>query len=60
MTPSLSLSRQFMVEAHSRTIDECTDIDELKKLSKTLLSAWQHQAEFSQHYGALAMGITKS
>ncbi len=49
-----------MVEAHSRSIDECSDIEELRKLSKTLLSAWQHQAEFSQHYGAMALGLNKA
>ena len=60
MSPSLSLNRQFMVEAHSRSIDECTDIDELKKLSKSLLSAWQYQVECSQHYGAIALGIKRA
>lgn len=60
MTPSLSLSRQFLVEAHCRAIDECKDIEELRRLSKTLLNAWQHQAEFSQMWGAQALGISRS
>jgi hypothetical protein len=58
-TSSLSLNRQFMVEAHSRAIDECRDIEELRRLSKTLLNAWQHQAEFSQMWGAQALGISR-
>lgn len=57
MQPSLSLNRQFSIAVHSRAIDNCNDIEELRKVAKTLLSAWQHQAEFSEHYGAQALGI---
>ncbi len=57
MQASLSLNRQFSIAVHSRAIDSCDDIEELRKVAKTLLSAWQHQAEFSEHYGAQALGI---
>ncbi|QEY31098.1 hypothetical protein EVJ50_01345 [Synechococcus sp. RSCCF101] len=56
----LSLNRQFMVESQSRAIDSCSDVDELRKLAKTLLQAWQHQAEFSEMYGAQALGLQRS
>jgi hypothetical protein len=56
---SLPLSRQFTVEAHSRAIDSCTDIDDLRKVAKSLLSAWQLQATFSEQYGAELLGIRK-
>ncbi|MCP9848337.1 hypothetical protein [Cyanobium sp. Morenito 9A2] len=48
----LALSRQFSVALHSRAIDACTDLDELKQVAKTLLEAWQLQASFSAAYGA--------
>jgi len=56
---SLSLSRQFAVEAHSRAIDNCTDLEDLRKVAKSLLNAWQLQAMFSEMYGAQALGIQK-
>ncbi|MCP9860529.1 hypothetical protein [Cyanobium sp. Cruz-8H5] len=59
MQASLSLNRQFSIAVHSRAIDSCDDIAELRKVAKTLLSAWQHQAEFSEHYGAQLLGIRK-
>ena len=59
MQVSLSLNRQFSIAVHSRAIDSCDDIEELRKVAKTLLSAWQHQAEFSEHYGAQLLGIRK-
>ena len=59
MQVSLSLNRQFSIVVHSRAIDSCDDIEELRKVAKTLLSAWQHQAEFSEHYGAQLLGIRK-
>ena len=40
-------------------IDGCTDIEELRKVAKTLLTAWQYQAEFSEQYGAQLLGIRK-
>jgi hypothetical protein len=59
MQASLSINRQFSIAVHSRAIDSCDDIEELRKVAKTLLSAWQHQAEFSEHYGAQLLGIRK-
>ena len=47
MQASLSINRQFSIAVHSRAIDSCDDIEELRKVAKTLLSAWQHHAEFS-------------
>jgi hypothetical protein len=60
MPSSLSLSRQFLVESQSRAIDTCSDVQELRQLAKTLLSAWQQQAEFSEMYGAQALGLQRS
>jgi hypothetical protein len=57
MSESLSLSREFTVAAHSRAIDACTDIEELRRVAKTLLRAWQIQSQFSQQYGAEALGL---
>ncbi len=52
-----SLSRQFTLEFQSRAIDACDDVAELRRIAKTLLSAWQLQADMTRHYGAQAMGI---
>jgi hypothetical protein len=60
MESSLSISREFFVEAHSRTIDSCTELEDLRKVSKSLLRAWQMQAMFSEQYGAQALGIKRS
>lgn len=60
MTGSLSLNRQFAVEMHSRAIDSCTDIEELRKVAKTLLSAWQLQAQFTEQYGAESLGLARN
>jgi hypothetical protein len=57
MDAALPLDRQFMVEAHSRAIDSCQDIDELRRVAKSLLRAWQLQAMFSARYGAEALGL---
>jgi hypothetical protein len=54
---SLPLSRQFTVALHSRAIDTCNDIDELRSIAKSLLSAWQTQAMFSEQYGAELLGL---
>lgn len=54
---SLSLSREFTVAMHSRAIDACSDIEELRSVAKSLLSAWQTQAMFSEQYGAELLGI---
>ncbi|MEB3323001.1 MAG: hypothetical protein VKI81_09280 [Synechococcaceae cyanobacterium] len=59
MSDALPLNRQFAVEMHSRAIDSCTDIEELRKVAKTLLSAWQMQATFSERYGAEALGLQR-
>jgi hypothetical protein len=56
---SRSLSRKFSTELHSRAIDACTDIDELRRVAKTLLSAWQMQAEMSEQYGAELLGLNR-
>lgn len=54
-----SLSRQFTTELHSRAIDSCTDIEELRRVAKTLLNAWQLQLEMSETYGAELLGIKR-
>lgn len=59
MSLSLSVSREFFVESQSRAIDSCMELEELRKVSKTLLRAWQVQAMFSEQYGAQALGIKK-
>jgi len=59
MPDSLSLNRQFAVEMHSRAIDSCNDIEELRKVAKTLLSAWQMQATFSERFGAELLGLER-
>jgi hypothetical protein len=56
---SRSLSRKFSTELHSRAIDACTDIDELRRVAKTLLTAWQLQAEMSEQYGAELLGLNR-
>jgi hypothetical protein len=52
-----TLSRQFALEAHSRAIDGCHDIEELRRIAKTLLTAWHHQQDMTRHYGAQALGM---
>jgi hypothetical protein len=59
MENSLSLTREFAVEAHSRAIDSCNELEDLRKVAKSLLKAWQLQAMFSEMYGAQALGIKK-
>ena len=60
MPPSLSLDRQFAIEAHSRAIDSCADLEELRQVAKSLLQAWQLQASFSEDYAAQLMGLQRS
>jgi hypothetical protein len=60
MSPSLSLGRQFAIEAHSRAIDSCADLEELRQVAKSLLHAWQLQASFSEDYAAQLMGLQPS
>lgn len=57
---SRSLSRQFSTELHTRAIDTCSDIEELRRVAKTLLSAWQLQAEMSEEYGAQLLGLNRA
>lgn len=59
MENSLSINREFFVEAHSRAIDSCTEPEELRNVSKSLLRAWQMQAMFSEQYGAEVLGIKR-
>jgi hypothetical protein len=51
-----SLTRQFELEAQSRAIQGCTDIEELRGVAMSLLKAWHMQAEMTKHFGAQAMG----
>ena len=60
MPPSLSLDRQFAIEAHSRAIDACADLVELRQVAKSLLQAWPLQASFSEDYAAQLMGLQRS
>ncbi|MEB3320999.1 MAG: hypothetical protein VKI63_08685 [Cyanobium sp.] len=55
----LALSRQFTIESQSRAIDSCEDIDELRRIAKTLLSAWHMQSDMTRHYGAQVMGLPR-
>jgi hypothetical protein len=52
------LSRQFVVETQARAIDACNDVDELRRIAKTLLTAWHLQTDMTRHFGAQALGIT--
>ena len=60
MSASLSLGRQFAIEAHSRAIDSCADLEELRQVAQSLLHAWQMQASFSEDYAAQLMGLQRS
>jgi len=51
-----SLARQFELEAQSRAIQGCTDMEELRGVAMSLLKAWHMQAEMTKHFGAQAMG----
>ena len=52
------LSRQFVVETQARAIDACNDVAELRRIAKTLLTAWHLQTDMTRHFGAQALGIT--
>lgn len=54
---SLSLSRQFAIEAHARAIDSCDDLEDLRTVAKSLLQAWQMQASVSEDLVAQLMGL---
>ncbi|CAK6694375.1 MULTISPECIES: hypothetical protein [unclassified Synechococcus] len=57
MNDPLSLSREFSTAVHSRAIDNCNDIEELRQVAQTLLRAWQMQAAFTADYGAKLLNI---
>ena len=57
-TADRALSRQFTVETQARAIDACNDLAELKRIAKTLLTAWHLQTDMTQHFGAQSLGIT--
>lgn len=57
---SLALARQFSLESQSRAIDACEDIDELRRIAKSLLTAWHMQSDLTRRYGAQALGIPVS
>ena len=52
------LSRQFAAETQARAIDACTDVAELRRIAKTLLTAWHLQTDMTRHFGGQALGIT--
>jgi hypothetical protein len=52
----MSLSRQFELEAQTRAIQSCQDVEELRSLALSLLKAWHMQTDMTQHFGAQAMG----
>ena len=52
------LSRQFVVETQARAIDACDDVAELRRIAKTLLTAWHLQSDMTRYFGGQAMGIT--
>jgi hypothetical protein len=54
-----TLSRQFAFEAQTRAIDHCTDLQELRSLAKTLLSAWYMQSDMTRAFGAQALGMAE-
>jgi hypothetical protein len=56
---SLSLNRQFAIEAQSRAIDACQDIETLRSLARHLLQVWQLQASLSEELAAQALGLQR-
>jgi hypothetical protein len=56
---SLSLSRQFTIEAQARAIDSCEDIEALRALARNLLQVWQLQASVSEELAAQALGFPR-
>lgn len=52
------LSRKFVVETHARAIDACNDVIELRRIAKTLLTAWHLQSDMTRHFGSQALGIS--
>ncbi len=56
---SLSLSRQFAIEAQARAIDSCDDIETLRSLARNLLQVWQLQASLSEELAAQSLGLPR-
>lgn len=56
---SLSLSRQFAIEAQARAIDSCEDIETLRSLARNLLQVWQLQASLSEELAAQSLGLPR-
>ena len=56
---SLSLSRQFAIEAQARAIDSCQDIETLRSLARHLLQVWQLQASLSEELAAQSLGLQR-
>jgi hypothetical protein len=54
---SLSFSRQFTLEAQSRAIESCQDIEALRSLARNLLQIWQLQASVSEQLAAQSLGL---
>jgi len=51
------LSHQFALEAQSRAIDACDDVVELRRIAKSLLTAWHMQSDMTRYYGGQVMGM---
>ncbi len=58
MMDTTSLARAFALESGVRAIDACENIDELRSIAKTLLTAWHMQADMTRHYGAQSLGFS--
>jgi len=56
---SLSLTRQFAIEAQARAIDSCQDIEALRSLARNLLQVWQLQASLSEELAAQSLGLQR-
>jgi len=56
---SLSLSRQFAIEAQARAIESCQDIETLRSLARNLLQIWQLQASVSEQLAAQSLGLQR-
>lgn len=56
---SLSLTRQFAIEAQARAIESCQDIETLRSLAHNLLQVWQLQASLSEELAAQSLGLPR-
>lgn len=57
---SLSLSREFAIEAQSRAIETCDDIEALRSMARNLLQVWQLQASLSEQLAAQSLGFSRN